>query len=311
MAIKNVAIAGATGTLGAALVKALLASNQFTITALIRRDSTTQTPLPASVHLRTVDYSSSSTLISALKGQDAVISALSHAYTGYLADQRALLDASVAVGVQRFIPSEFGSDTLNAKSAPLPIFAHKKTAQTYMKELAGQGKITYTMVMNGPFLDFGLNHGFLGLNLKEKKYSYVDGGVAKFSTSTLATVGKAVVGVLSKPGETKNRAVYIQDIAFTLKELFVLGKKALGEEGWTEVDGGSTAENEKSAYEKLAKGQKDMSVIVNFLMSAIFREGYGGHFQKLDNELLGIEELKESDVVALIKEIAASQAAAA
>ena len=54
-----------------------------------------------------------------------------------------------------------------------------------------------------------------------------------------------------------------------------------------------------------------MGVFINFLMNAIFREGYGGHFQKLDNELLGIKELKDGEVVEIIKDIAAKQAAAA
>lgn len=83
----------------------------------------------------------------------------------------------------------------------------------------------------------------------------------------------------------------------------------LGEEGWTEVDGGTTEEKEKLSYEKLAKGEKDMGVFLGFLMSAIFREGYGGLFQQLDNELFGIVKLKESEVVELIKEIAKGQAA--
>jgi uncharacterized protein YbjT (DUF2867 family) len=241
-----------------------------------------------------------------LKGQDVVISALNHAF---LAHQRALLDASVSAGVQRFIPSEYGSDTLNPKAALLPIFAHKKTAQQYIEELAAQGKISYTIVINGPFLDFGLNHGFLGLDLRKRVFTYVDGGITKFSTTTLATVGKAVVGVLTKPEETNNRAVYVQDAALTLKDLLRLSKEALGEEVWTEVDRGTTEETEKLSYEKLARGQTDMGVMMGFLMSAVFREGYGGHFQHLDNELLGIAGLKESDLVELIKEIAKGQAA--
>lgn len=139
--------------------------------------------------------------------------------------------------------------------------------------------------------------------------TYVDGGDAKFSTTTAATVAKAVVGVLTKLEETKNRPVYVQDVDLTLKDLFRLSKQALGEDGWTEVDGGTTEENEKLSYEKLAKGQKDMGVFVAFLMSAILREGYGGHFQQLDNDLLGIGELKEGEIVELIKEVAKGQAA--
>lgn len=144
--------------------------------------------------------------------------------------------------------------------------------------------------------------------MRKKQITYLDGGNSKFSTTTLATVAKAVVGVLTKLEETKNRAVYVQDTALTLKDLFRLSKQALGDEGWTEVDGGTTEEKEKLSYEKLAKGQKDMGVFLGFLMSAIFREGYGGQFPQLDNELFGIVELKESGVVELIKEIAQGQA---
>ena len=296
----------ATGNTGTAIVKALLNSNQFNVTALTRSDSTTKATSPGNVEIVAIDYSNPRTLVNALKGQDAVVSALNHAALDH---QRALLDASVSAGVQRFIPSEYGSDTLNPKAALLPLFAHKKTAQQYIEELAAQGQISYTIVINGPFLDFGLNHGFLGLDLRKKLFTYLDGGITKFSTTTLATVGKAVLGVLTKPEETKNRAVYVQDAALTLRDLLRLSKQALGEEGWTEVDGGTTEETERLSYEKLAGGQKDMGVFVGFLMSAIFREGYGGHFQKLDNKLLGIGSLKESDLVELIKEIAKGQAA--
>lgn len=158
-------------------------------------------------------------------------------------------------------------------------------------------------MINGPFLDWGLNNGFIGLDLRKKQLTYLDGGVRKFSATTLPTIGKAVVGVLKKPEETKNRAVYVQEIAMTLKELLGLAKQALGDEGWTEIDGGTTEEKENSSYEKLAKGQADMTVFGGFLMSAVFREGYGGCFDKLDNQLLGIEEMKESDVVELIKKV--------
>lgn len=234
-----------------------------------------------------------------------MISALNHAFLGH---QRILLDASVSAGVQRFIPSEYGSDTLNPKAGPLPLFAHKKAEQRYLEELAAQDKISYTVVINGPFLDFGLNHGFLGPDLKKRQITYLDGGISKFSTTTLPTVAKAVVGVLTKLDETKNRAVYVQDAALTLKDLFRLSKQALGEEGWTEIDGGTTEEKERLSYEKLAKGQKDMGVFVGFLMSAIFREGYGGDFQQLDNELFGIVELREDEIVELIREVAKGQA---
>ena len=226
-----------------------------------------------------------------------------------LDNQRALLDAAVSAGVQRFIPAEYGSHTLNPKAGLLPLFTAKKTEQKYIFDQAAQGKISYTIILTGPFLDFGLSYGFLGLDLKKKQATYLDGGNAKFSTTTRSTVGKAVVGVLSKPEETKDKAVYVQDAALTLKDLFRLAKEALGGEDWVEVDGGTTEATEKASFEKLAEGQKDMSVFIGFLLSAIFREGYGGHFERLDNELLGIQELDDGDLVRFIRSISEKNAA--
>ena len=153
--------------------------------------------------------------------------ALNHAFLGH---QRALLDASVSGEVQCFTPSGYGSDTLNPKAALLLLFANMKTEQQCIEELAAQGKISYPIVINGPFLDFDLNHGFLGPDLRKKQITYLDGGIAKFSTMTLATVAKPVVRVLTKLKETKNRAVYVQDAVLTLKDLFRLSEQALGEE---------------------------------------------------------------------------------
>ena len=325
MAIKKVAVAGvsafdyevdfrpdcltyhlkATGNVGMAILKALDNSDQFHVTALIRSGSATKTELPTSINVIRVDYSNTPSLVEALRGQDAVVSALNHTAFDH---QRSLLDASVSAGVQRFIPSEYGSDTLNEKAAVLPLFASKKVEQRYIKELADRGKIGYTLVTSGPFIDLGLQYGFLGPDLKKKQFTYVDGGTATFSTTRLASVGQAVVGVLSKPDETKNRAVYVQEAALSQRDLFKLAKQALGDDGWTEIDGGTTQEIEKISYEKFANGQKDMGVMIGFLMSAIIREGYGGHFHKLDNELLGIEELKEAEIVELIQDIARYQA---
>ncbi|KAI9710930.1 MAG: hypothetical protein M1820_002365 [Bogoriella megaspora] len=300
MAYNNVAIAGASGNIGTAITKALIDSKQFNVTILSRSGSAAKPSIHGDASTVEVDYTNHDNLTAALKGQDAVISVLSHAG---LAHQRALLDASVSAGVHRFIPSEFGSDSLNPKAATLPIFAPKKEQEKYLRQLAAEGKISWTIVISGPALDFCMRMRFLGPDLKKRKITWLDDGVGKFSTSILATIGQAVVGVLKKPEETNNRAVYVQSTALTLRDMFRLSKLSLGEEGWTEVDGGKTEENERLSYEKLGNGQKDMGVMLVFLQSAIFGEGYGGNFQKLDNDLLGIEELKESDIIELMKKI--------
>ena len=205
--------------------------------------------------------------------------------------------------MQRFIPSEFGSDTQNAHAASLPVFASKKDMESRLEGLAAQGHISYTYIFNGPFLDFGLAAGFLGLDLQQRKVTYLDAGEARFSTTTCATVARVVTGVLARPEQTRNRAVYVHDAALSLKDLLRLAKRALGDEGWTEVDGGTAAAGEKASYEKLARGEKDMGVFVGFLMAAIFREGYGGLFGEVDNEMFGIGQMGEGEIVEVIRKV--------
>jgi hypothetical protein len=114
---------------------------------------------PPSVNVLTVDYSSVASLTAAFQGQDAVVSTVG---SGGLLGQSVLFDAAVAAGVKRFLPSEFGSDLSDSKTASLPVFGHKIAIRNYIEEKVKAGaKITYTYVINGPFLDWGLEVGFL------------------------------------------------------------------------------------------------------------------------------------------------------
>lgn len=79
---------------------------------MLRRSiSTSSVSFPDNVTVVKTNYTSSS-LQSALKGQDAVVSCVG--FPG-LTSQLDVIDAAKAVGVQRFFPSEFGDDTLSGK----------------------------------------------------------------------------------------------------------------------------------------------------------------------------------------------------
>jgi uncharacterized protein YbjT (DUF2867 family) len=92
-------------------------------------------------------------LTAALQGADALL--LTVGATA-VSGQTDLIDAAVAAGVKRVIPSEFGSDLNNAKAAALPVFVPKIEVRKYLEKLAAEGKIEWTAVSNGAFLDWGL-----------------------------------------------------------------------------------------------------------------------------------------------------------
>ncbi|KAF7865234.1 hypothetical protein EAF04_006211 [Stromatinia cepivora] len=299
--IKNVAIAGASGSLGRPILDILVQSNKFNITVLTRAGSTSTPQFPSSVTVLPVDFSSTPSLTSALQSQkiDAVISCVG---SPGLQGQTLLIDASVAAGVKRFLPSEFGSNLANPLTKALPVFGHKISTAAHLEAAAAKNpSLTYTYIRNGPFLDWGLEHKLL-LDLTSGKPTIYDGGDQLFSTTTLETIGHAVVGVLEKFEETKNRAVYIQDIQTTQNHLLELAKKIAPEKKWEPVHV-ETANILASSNEKLAKGEITMEVMMGYIIISIFGKGYGSKMEKTDNELLGLKEKTDADLEAILKKL--------
>lgn len=225
-----------------------------------------------------------------------------------IAVQLRLVEAAAKAHVQRFIPSEFGSNTLNEKAAALPVFADKVKVQAALKEEASSSGLTYTLIMNGPFLDWGIAVGFI-LDLKGKNIDLFDGGDRYFSATNLDTIGKAVAGVLKHPQETKNRAVYVHDVVTTQKKLSALGRKATADKpGEWKENIVSIDELYQHGWAELKKPQPDPNgFIFNFLKTSIWGYGYGCHLEHTDNALLGIKEstdaMLEEEVKGLAKQV--------
>ncbi len=287
----------ATGNLGPAILKGLLNAG-FKVTVLTRGSSTHS--FPPSVTAVSVDYDSLDSLTNALQGQEALISTLASAA---LATQLLLVEAAAKAHVKRFIPSEFGSDTLNEKTGNLPVFKDKIRVQDALKKEAASGGMTYTLICSGPFLDWGIMVGFL-MNLKEKSITLFDGGDRVFSTTSLPNLARAVASVLTHLEQTKNRAVYVQDTATTMNKLAAMGKKAVGADGWKE-NIVSVDELVEQGWAELKKDKPNPAVFaVKFIVASICGEGYGSRFEKLDNELLGLEQMSDAEVQSLVNSLA-------
>ncbi|KAA8647843.1 hypothetical protein EYZ11_003619 [Aspergillus tanneri] len=294
--IQNVVIAGATGNLGGAILSALLSSGRFNVTAFSRDGSKS---VPSGVTCIQVDYDSIPNLASHLAGQDAVVSVLG---TLAMDAQKNLIQAAANAKVTRFIPSEFGSDLENAENRSFPVFAGKVESQNILKSLADEGRMTYTFVSNGAFLDWGLKVGFI-LDLKNRKAVLHDGGNRKFSATTLATVGKTVVGILTHAEETKNRLVKVSEFGSTLKELLQLSQSITGADGW-DITVSDTAVATKKAMELVKQGVYTDESMFPFVFKAIWGYENGGFYSENDNELLGIEQLSLPNVKEIILKIA-------
>ncbi|KAM0413598.1 hypothetical protein ACHAPT_013628 [Fusarium lateritium] len=295
--IKNVALAGASGSLGSCILQALVRTGRFNVTVLARK---AMDDVPSGAVVQVVDFESASALTAALKGQDALIDATS-APDPSVAIR--LMDAAAAAGVYRMIPSEFSSDPANPKGRSLAPFQGKVKALEHIQKLADDGKITWTAISNHAFLDWGLRMTFLGIDLGNRKIIYLNGGNTVVPHTTIASVATAVTNALSKPEETKNRICYICNRQMTQRELVQLVKQALGDQGWESEDLDMNQVFEK-AMAQLQAGQVNWQVIGDIIRFSISTPGYVKRLQKTDNELLGVEEMSDEQVVALVKEIA-------
>jgi len=148
--IKNVILIGAGGRLGPHILSAFDADPYFTVSIISRNSSTSTFPSHLKVHRVGDDYPEEE-LLKAFKGQDAVISTIA---TSNVAHQKTIIDIAVKAGVKRFLPSEFGSDTLNENAmAILPqFFKEKRETVEYLKGKEKEG-LTWTAVVNGPFFE--------------------------------------------------------------------------------------------------------------------------------------------------------------
>ncbi|KAJ6032926.1 uncharacterized protein N7446_008781 [Penicillium canescens] len=153
---KNVLLIGAGGNLGVPVLKAFLAS-PYKVGILTRKESTST--FPKCVPVFKADYTDVSSIKLAMESQDVVISMVGGIAAG---DQQVFIDAALAAGVKRFLPSEFGPYSRNPEFAAL-----------------NPPLISWSSLVTGAFFDWAMKVGFFGFDLASKTVTLIDGGTSK------------------------------------------------------------------------------------------------------------------------------------
>lgn len=268
---------------------AFLKTPAFNTTVLSREGSSST--FPSGVKVIRANYDSAKSLKAAFQGQDAVISLVGGTALG---DQNKLIDAAIAAGVKRFLPSEYGSDTTNKRTREIvPVFEAKHGTVNYLK--SKEGEISWTSIATGPFFDWGLKVGFLGFDQASKTATLYDGGEATFSASNLSQIGAATVKALEHADLTKNQFIYISGFQTTQKDILAAAEKVTGAK-WT-VKNVSVKEHIAEGTAKLQKG--DYSGIPALIQGAMFSKDEPlGDFSSLGlwNDKLGVpkEDFEET-----------------
>ncbi|KAL7916752.1 NmrA-like family protein [Trichoderma velutinum] len=223
--IKNVVILGASGSVGSVTISALKELD-FQVSVVVRSLSTASFPEFVTVHKS--DYSTDS-LVSIFKGQDAVVSVIA---ASDVTIQKNAIDAAVAAGVKRFLPSEYGGDTSLPEIEKFTPFAKgKKEVFSYLRSKEADG-LTWTALYTGPFFDslLEIGTGLMGWEVEDNKATIYDSGNQRYDATNFDTVGKAIASVLMHIDITRNQQVYVNSFKVCQNEVIegverLLGKK--------------------------------------------------------------------------------------
>jgi putative NADH-flavin reductase len=294
----HVALVGAAGNIGPPILHALLSASH-TVTVLTRHGSSSTSKLPShpKLDIKSVDLTSAASIAPAFAGVEVVVSCVAAAALGL---QNPLIDAAVQAGVKRFIPAEFGLDSANKKTMELPVIQPKVATQKYLNEKIKQTgpRFSWTAVANGWFLDWVLQSTPILMDVKEKKATLYNGGDVKFSTALLSDIAKAVVGIIEKQEETRNRVVYVQSAVVTQNQLIGYAKEKVKGEWSTTFKG--TEDMLAELADAVDKRDFDRQFMWTPILGCSDTEygcDYTGH---ADNELFGIKEMSEEELRALV-----------
>ncbi|KAI0016257.1 CipA protein [Xylariomycetidae sp. FL0641] len=304
--IQKVAIVGATGTVGSFIVAELLKQGKHTVTALTRSDS--QATMPQGVEIAKVDYNNKSTLVDALKGQDALIITMNrHAPEQVTSD---LIEAAAEANVPYVLPNEWCPDMAHEPMGSDALMGPMLVKR--VRKIEEIGKSSWIGMITGFWYEFSLGVGpcAYGMDWANRTFTFYDDGETKINTITFPQTGRAVAGVLSlpiepeKPGAPclsnyRNKYVYTSSFLVSQKDMFASVLRVTGtkESDWT-IRHEKSADRHADGKKALFSGDETPNGFQKLLYSRVFyKDGSGNHEARhgLDNEVLGLpkEDLDE------------------
>lgn len=266
-------------------------SHNFTVT-ILTRDPTTVKDVPSGVQVNKVDYSSTESLVDALRGHEVAVCTVGYASIPL---QKVIIDACITAGVRRFIPSDFSGMSTDPRVSHLPTYVPMVQIQEYLKEKAKSNELEYTIFSIGAFIEFVLDYPVF-MDCQNRKIELFDGGKHPFSATTIASIGKAVAKALQQPEATRNRNLFVHEVVLTQEKLLQLAKKHTGSKQWTEIRVSGEDEFVKANKRVEEEGIEDPYVLLPLVKACTLSGKFTAAYPEVDNELLGISMLSEKDL---------------
>ncbi|WP_227699207.1 aromatic alcohol reductase [Spirosoma radiotolerans] len=276
----TILIAGATGDLGGRIINALL-ERGANVRALVRPG--TDAAKVAKLEQRGVtivraDLSDVPGLTQACTGVSCVVSALQGLGDVIIDGQSTLLDAALAAGVPRFIPSDFSSDYTQLPVGYNRNFDLRRSFNQHLDTKAG---IAATSILNGAFAEL-LTYSIPFLDFKKKQIGYWESADWRVDFTTMdntAAYTAAVALDVSSP-----RILRIASFQISANELAPIAEDVM-HQSFEVVRLGSR--DELAAYnqrERTAHPEGEQDVYPNWQRSQYIHSMFSVQNNPLDND---------------------------
>ncbi|KAI1859886.1 uncharacterized protein JN550_011805 [Neoarthrinium moseri] len=297
---KNVVLIGATGAIGSVILEALLKESVFEVTILQRASSQSKLS-PALKSIKIDDGYPTEALISTFQEQDVILNCMT---SMSVADQFRMIDAAIAAGVKRYVPSEYGLNNLRSDAQAVnAVFRDKDKVQEYLRLKVSEEAIEWMSISCGMWIKWSMINNFLGMHVSDKKFVFWDDGQGLFSCTTEENTAAGVVQALKTPGLTKNTNVFLSDFAISQKQLLSTIERIQGAKYATETVDSHALIQEKKEAVRAGDGLATFALIETGFVTGRF----DGHLEKegkIMNEKLGqppktVDEAVENALKAL------------
>lgn len=146
--------------------------------------------------------------------------------------QTRIIDAVLAAGVKRFIPHEFGHDTLNKGiQNRIPKYAGRAKVLKHLESKANH-EFDYIGIATGYTLDSNLISGTMGFDMQWHSATIHGIGTEPFAASSLERIGHVVVSVIQHWDIIKSDYIYAAGVVTSANEVLRCAEQATGQE-WT------------------------------------------------------------------------------
>ncbi|KAL2163554.1 hypothetical protein VTH06DRAFT_5612 [Thermothelomyces fergusii] len=191
--VKNVAIVGATGRIGGAFARALLAGGKHTVTALTRKGSDGQ--VPEGARRVEVDYGDEDAIAAALAGQEFLIITLG---VGAPAEVHSRIAAAAGRARVPFVmPNFYGYPVNGGPDGD----AYTKMTLERLAEVPRNGFSAQIHMVCGFWYEWSLALGdaWFGIDIARRRATFFDDGRRPITVSTWDQCGRAVAALLGLP----------------------------------------------------------------------------------------------------------------